>query len=534
MARREHILSVVILVAGLVVSAGIVFYTEAQAQGPAGITFPIPELGNCANEQACRTYCDGPANISACLAFAEAKGLMSQTEVTVARKFSAAGFKGPGGCSSKGTCEAYCDDINNINECVAFAEAQGFLPPKELAEARAVQGALARGVKPPACGNRRTCDTYCRAPDHMRECVAFGEAAGFISGRELEDAKRVITAIERGVTPPPCGGKEECETYCAEEANFPKCIAFAEAAGFVSADEAAMARKTGGKGPGDCRGREECESYCNNPANQEACFGFAKEHGFIKEGDLQRMEEGRTKFQEGFRQAPPEISECLKATVGAEVLEKLTTSGGMPPRDLGEKMRACFEQLRPSGGRPPGAPGKGGEGTRPEFVEGFGPPLGEGFGPPPGEFQQPPSGFTGPGGCTTPEACRSYCELNPAACGSSGPPSGANIPRPQKFEDQSNAPSFPCRTPEECARITPPFTDFQKPPEGFDRQPSPYPSPNQYPPSGSYPQPQPQPQPGQYPQEFYNVPNVPPPPSSAAPGSFFGLLLSIFQPLLAK
>src|SRR3989344_2962213 len=96
-----------------------------------------------------------------------------------------------GGCAGKDACEAYCDDISHIDACIAFAEKTGILPPEELAEAKQVQAAIAKGVKPPACRNKKECDVYCEDPSHMKECITFGEAAGFLGGRGLEDAQKM-------------------------------------------------------------------------------------------------------------------------------------------------------------------------------------------------------------------------------------------------------------------------------------------------------------------------------------------------------
>lgn len=485
--KRELIASVVVLVAGMVIAGAIVAVPAlAQERSAPNIQFPVAELGNCTSEVTCKRYCDDPAHIEACIAFAEAHGLMSREERAVARRFAAAGFEGPGGCNSRESCEAYCDNITNINECVAFAEAQGFLPPEELAEAKQVQSAIARGVTPPACSNKRTCETYCRAPAHMQECIAFGEAAGFIKGQELEDARKVLGAIERGVTPPPCGGKKECDAYCAEEANFPQCLAFGEAAGFISPEEAARARKTGGKGPGNCRGREECEAFCQNPSNQEACFAFGKEHGLIPEADLRRMEEGKAKFVEGLQQAPPGVAECLKSTVGEEVLNKIAAGQGFPPRDLGEKMRACFENFKPPGDfqGPPGSMPPGA-------------PVG---------FDMPSGQFSGPGGCVSSEECRAYCEKNPEAC-------GANV-RPQPPEGFQPPSPPPGTVPPEG--FPGQFQDqYQKQYEEQYRQQY-----EQYQ-QGAYPPP-----PGTYPPppEFQPAP----PPASLGPQALLGLFLNIF------
>ena len=131
--------------------------------------------------------------------------------------------------------------------------------------------AIDKGVKPPACKSKKECDSYCSSPDNMEECLAFAEAASFMPPEELANAKKVLAAVKQGIKPPACKGKEECDTYCSDERNFEECINFAEAAGFMRPEEVEMAKKTKGKGPGGCRGKEECESFCQKEENTEVC-----------------------------------------------------------------------------------------------------------------------------------------------------------------------------------------------------------------------------------------------------------------------
>src|SRR3989344_5719153 len=81
-----------------------------------GITFPIPELGNCGSKNECRAYCSEPANISACVKFAQDHGLMNKEEAARAEKFrerlQAGG--GPGGCNSPQSCKTFCGDPCNF------------------------------------------------------------------------------------------------------------------------------------------------------------------------------------------------------------------------------------------------------------------------------------------------------------------------------------------------------------------------------------------------------------------------------------
>ncbi len=293
-----------------------------------------------------------------------------------------------------------------MEECITFGREAGLMSPEESAEVDKVLAAVKQGAKPPPCRGRQACDRYCSEPNHMEECITFAQAAGFMSPQEAEDAGKMLAAMKKGVKPPACRGKEECDRYCGDEAHADECIAFAEAAGFMKPEEAAMARRTGGKGPGGCRGKEECEAFCNNPANQETCFNFGREHGLIPPEELQKMEEGKQQFSQVIHQAPPAVADCIVGAVGAEQFEKFKSGAAIPPPSIGEAMRTCFE--RGMGPGTPGAPG----------VPGM--PGGPGM-PGAGGAMMPP-GQAGPGGCATPEECQSFCMSNPEACRDFAPP----------------------------------------------------------------------------------------------------------------
>ncbi|MDP2933352.1 MAG: hypothetical protein Q8N81_04450, partial [bacterium] len=272
----------------------------------------------------------------------------------------------------------------------------GFIQGKELEDVQKMLAALKRGIKPPPCKGKQACDEYCSNPEHMEMCMNFAMEAGFMGEQEKADAQKMLQAIKKGIKPPNCRGKEECDVYCSEESHFEECMKFAEAAGFMSPEEAEMARKTGGKGPGGCKGKEECEAFCNKPDNQEICFNFAKEHGLISEEDLKNMEEGKQRFKESLEQAPPDVLECLNSQFGAEMMEKFKSGAAMPPREIGERMQGCFQKMGPPQG--PGGPGEGEGGM------------------------MPPASQPGPGGCTTPEECQAYCGSHPEECGNFQPP----------------------------------------------------------------------------------------------------------------
>ncbi len=435
--KTKHLASFVIL--GFLIIGSTVLTGQTLAEETTktiNVQYPVNELGGCKNETDCRLYCDKPGKAEACLDFAQKNNLMSEGEINAAKNFLKIDENGPGGCKGKEECEEYCSDTNHIDECISFAEENNLIPPEELEEARKVQAAIRRGFNPPPCGNKKRCDVYCDQPEHMEECITFGIEAGFIQGEELNNVQKMLAAIKKGVKPPPCRGKEacdkycgepdnmeacmtfameagfmteqekadsqkmlralkkgikppncrgkeECDVYCGQEEHFEECVNFAEAAGFMTSEEAVMARKTKGKGAGGCKSKDECEAFCNNPDNQETCFNFAKENGLISEQDLKQMEEGKRKFQESLNQAPPEVLDCLNSNLGSDMMEKLKSGDVFPPREIGEKMRACYEKMGP----PPeqGEPGAGG--------------------------MMPPAEQMGPDGqndCTNPEECQNF------------------------------------------------------------------------------------------------------------------------------
>ena len=107
--------------AALLISLGIIAGYTASATSKDDIVYPVAELGGCENQLECRTYCDDLDNINECLDFAQVHNLLSDEEIAHARQFENLDTR-PGDCRSQQDCELYCEDIQNIDECLAFAE----------------------------------------------------------------------------------------------------------------------------------------------------------------------------------------------------------------------------------------------------------------------------------------------------------------------------------------------------------------------------------------------------------------------------
>lgn len=159
------------------------------------ITFPIPELGNCADKAGCRTFCDKPENMDACTTFAERQGLIPAAQAIRARAFGQAMRQGgPGGCRTPEQCVAYCDSEEHATECLAFAERHGLMARSEADRIRRFHNTLKDEdtQRPGDCTDRASCEQYCSEPEHVEECIAFAQRTRIFPEAELERAKQFI------------------------------------------------------------------------------------------------------------------------------------------------------------------------------------------------------------------------------------------------------------------------------------------------------------------------------------------------------
>lgn len=308
--------------------------------------YPIKELGRCKSEADCKSYCDNQANILACISYGEKSGLITKEQAEQSKKFAdVLKGEGPGKCTTKASCETFCSDLKNIDSCLSFAEKHDLIPAGALKEAKQVASALKAGATMPGgCKDKTSCSTYCSASEHAEECLGFAEKAGFVSKEEAALAKKVLPLIAKGESPGQCKTKADCQKYCDNENNTTECLNFAEKAGLISTEDAAMARKVGGKGPGNCRSKDTCTAFCNDPANQESCFKFAKEHDIIPADKLKEIEDGMSRMRSGLKQSPPEVMKCLKDNFGEDVISQIESGKFMPGPEMGAKIKTCFEK----------------------------------------------------------------------------------------------------------------------------------------------------------------------------------------------
>ncbi len=339
----------------LAITAFAVFTSATYAKSIFDIEFPIVELGGCKDKVECKAYCAVEKNQNACENFAASYGIGNAVEKQKERQVRSeviAKDGGPGNCAlnkanPETSCRAYCGERNNMSECVAYAKASGLMKGRELEDAEKVIKALQGGLAlPEGCTDEKSCRQTCEEPKNVgiaRACFAFAEKVGILpDGIDRERAEKVFKLIEEGKSPFKSPKDfRQCENPANDEI-MQKCITFASDNGLMSREDVEIIKKTGGKGPGGCRGKDQCELYCSE--NQDECMKFAEDNNLIKPEEKARMRDGMLRFKESISNAPEEVKQCLSDVVGADNLEQLIAGKQAPKRDFGDKMRSCFEK----------------------------------------------------------------------------------------------------------------------------------------------------------------------------------------------
>lgn len=282
------------------------------------IEFPVSELGNCASHEECKAYCDDESHIEECLDFAVKMGDMTEEKAERIKSMVSGTFEGPGGCSSREECKAYCDNEEHLEECMDFAEENGLMPPERVQRIRERETQTIEG--PGGCTSREKCKAYCDNPDHGEECLAFAVEQGRMTQEKADEILEKIEeremlkeeekhefSFEEG--PGGCSSEKECKEYCSKFENLEECLSFEVEMGAMTQEEAdkilqeeterekrtvtpdevnSILQQAGG-GPGGCMSQKECDSYCGDKEHAEECISFAKEHGLMPEEKAEQM-----------------------------------------------------------------------------------------------------------------------------------------------------------------------------------------------------------------------------------------------------
>lgn len=220
-------------------------YTDPEIRAQLyGVSFPIPELGNCEDYSACRTYCEDPVNYNTCIDYAKKRGFYKDEDNNVKKEEILEKAKKQLGCDSYESCKNFCSKTENFDKCASFAKSNNLAGghvdnPEEkriLEKAKEILG----------CNTPSSCMSFCEKEENREKCSEFAKEAGLRGG-------------EVRVGPGGCTSEESCKTFCSDPANFQICQGFTKSHGGQF------------RGPGGCNSEDSCRSFCEK--NPEDC-GF--------------------------------------------------------------------------------------------------------------------------------------------------------------------------------------------------------------------------------------------------------------------
>ena len=196
--RLNNTALVVLGIVGAALATAFTFSGLARAEETSRITFPVSELGSCADRVACKAYCADTTNRSACLAFARSHSLKVATSTDDGVKLKALKLNGgPGNCAKgatdpKAACKAYCDSTEHMDECVAYGRSHNLFAGERLEHAVKAQMALSRSTTTPFIKAPADFKLYLSyAPEVVKKCVgsAVGQKAldSVVSGATIPD-----------------------------------------------------------------------------------------------------------------------------------------------------------------------------------------------------------------------------------------------------------------------------------------------------------------------------------------------------------
>ncbi len=161
-----------------------------------------------------------------------------------------------------------------------------------------------------------------------------------------------------------CTSVDECRAYCDKSENGEACAAFAESHGLASKKDVEQAKVLSAGGPGGCQGEEACRNYCEDAKHGEECLTFAEKHGFISKDDAKQSRKFLNQTGPGGCRGEACKTYCADVAHQEECIAFAEKSGLIGKADA----KQAQEQRR--------------------------------------QFQEE----GGPGGCKSPQECRTYCD----------------------------------------------------------------------------------------------------------------------------
>jgi hypothetical protein len=195
-----------------------------------------------------------------------------------------------------------------------------------------------------------------------------------------------------------CSSKESCKAYCDVAAHQDACLAYAETHGLMKKEDTDKARIViKATGPGGCKGLA-CKTYCADTAHEDACLAFAAEHGLLRAAEVSVVQDIKQNGGPGGCTTAAGCREYCADTTHAAECKAFAESHNLKP--LPQVIRKVEEHMASS--------------TEAKAAE----------------INALLAKTAGPGGCTTADACRTYCAVaeHQAECAAFAQANGLTAP----------------------------------------------------------------------------------------------------------
>src|SRR3989344_7013557 len=173
----------------------LIFQGRVLAQSPSPVagssprpaielTYPIEDLGGCADAAACMDYCQDPVNNTKCNEYAKQKGFYREDPVVSGDNTLWEKAKNDLGCDLRAACLDFCAQEGNFDKCDEFTKKNGLVggyihepdKPEFIEIAKEVLG----------CDSLDSCSTVCSDPANSQKCTDFANKVGILGGEVQE------------------------------------------------------------------------------------------------------------------------------------------------------------------------------------------------------------------------------------------------------------------------------------------------------------------------------------------------------------
>lgn len=389
------------------------------------LSYPIPDLGNCRNQQECYLYCQIPENSPACWSYGKyvmntQEDVLGETTVNITYPISELG-----NCADANACFIYCNQPKNQSACYMYAKNNGLIKDDEnttndISEEK-MQEIISAAQTELGCSSKDACMSLCSSPDNYEKCHAFAvkynlDRGGGPDEDHMEGLSREI--VEQAKTELGCDGPQSCAAFCNLPQNGEKCFEFAKNHNLIREEEIQhrqeyTAKKNEmleeAKTELGCDTYESCAKFCGDPSNVEKCMTLGRRHGMVtapnqnnpppkpctNEAECRAYCEKNPQECKGFSERESQHETSVETK---QELRYPSISGSPPPYTNKVENREMINNQN--------------EHNKGEYL--------------------------GPGGCKTESECKSYCEKHPNDC-PGFPKDKVTPPPPNPSSQQTNS-----------------------------------------------------------------------------------------------